>query len=105
MFDITEGEVGKILRINLRTIDNSQNPPAVAPLDLTGATSVTLQYAWGKLSQPIGSIKEKAMSVMDAVNGVVQYVFASTDLDAPGGFSFTGEIEYTTKVVYPTKVV
>lgn len=100
MFDLTASEVGKILRLNLTSVDESQNPPTSAALDLTNATGVTLQFAFGSIFQPIGTLKQVAMSIVSAVGGVVQYVFASGDLDAPPGFPFTGKIEFVVKVAF-----
>ena len=44
MSDLTLGEVGKQLIVALYTIDQTQNPPAQVPLNLTNA-AVTLQWA------------------------------------------------------------
>lgn len=99
-YDITTGEIGKVIRLNLEVIDESQNPPATVPLLLTNAASVTLQYAFGSIFVPVGTLKQVAMSIVDAINGIVQYVTVTGDLDAPAGFPFTGKIEYAVKVVF-----
>lgn len=100
MFDLTTSEVGKILRLNLTSVDESQNPPTSVALDLSTATAVTLQFAFGNIFQPIGVLKQVAMSIVNAVGGVVQYVFVSGDLDAPVGFPPTGKIEFVVKVAF-----
>jgi hypothetical protein len=100
MFDITTGEIGKVLRLNLTVVDESQDPPVSTPLVLSNASAVTLQYAFGSIFRPIGELQQKPMSIMDSLNGVVQYTFEEGDLDAPSGFPNTGKIEYVIKVQF-----
>lgn len=105
MYDLTSGETGKVLRFNLQSVDDSQDPPVVTPLNLSAVTQVVFQYGWGSLYQPVGPLKQVNMLVADPVNGVVQYTTLPGDLDAPVGFPFTGKIEYIIKVVSPGQIM
>src|SRR5713101_1353251 len=97
-FDLTIGEVKKILQLTLQDVNSSVSPPVVAPLNLMGAT-VTLQYAVGTLYRE--TVVERTMVIVDAPNGVVQYTFVSGDLVKPADFGTTGQFQFVVKVTYP----
>jgi len=40
------------------------------------------------------------MTIVSVPNAVVAYTFVGTDLEQPGGFPFTGKIEYVVQVTY-----
>lgn len=100
MSDLTIGEVGVTLQATLQSLDSTKNPPVASPLDLTGA-QVTLLFAItdanGRPKAPVS----RTMSVVDAPNGVVQYVFQAGDLVQPPEMSQFGVFRYSIKVVYP----
>lgn len=100
MFDITTGEVGKVIRLNLQAVDESTDPPTNVPLNLTNASAVILQFAFGGIYRPIGNLKQVPMSITNALGGIVSYVTVAGDLDAPAGFQDTGEIKYVVKVTF-----
>jgi hypothetical protein len=102
MADLTVGEIGKVLQLNLVDIDQTQSPPASIPLDLTNAQSVFLFWSITAIAAPPtppGS--PRSMSIVGpAVNGVVSYAFLAGDLAAPPGMGKTGQFRFSVKVLF-----
>jgi len=101
MADLTIGDIGNSLVINLVCLDSSVSPPAQIPLDLTDATAVNLLFTITAPGYPAKVPKTVAMSIVGSpTNGQVQYVFQSGDLAAPpemgknGVFRFSIQIQF-----------
>lgn len=106
MSDLTIGEVGKVLQLNLINVDTTQVPPVNSPLDLTGANvflSWIITAPGAKPPAPPTAVN-KAMTIINATGGVVQYTFASNDLVAPGSMGKNGLFKFSVKVQYPPSV-
>lgn len=105
MADLTIGEVGVTLRVTLMSTDESQSPPVKVPLNLSGAT-VVLLYSIKNTGPNVlpKSPTSKTMTIVDAVNGIVQYTFQANDLAIPVDMSFgsSGIFTYSIKVTYPS---
>jgi hypothetical protein len=101
MADLTIGEVGIILQATLQSVDNTTIPPTIGPLDLTGAT-ITLLFAIADTNERPKAPRTVLMSIVDAPNGVVQYVFQAGDLVQPPEMGKFGVFRYSIKVVYPS---
>jgi len=103
MAELSIGEVGKTLQLNLINIDQTQAPPGSTPLDLTGA-SVYLSWlitASGAQPPAAPSAANKQMLVIPpATAGVVQYSFVSGDLVNPGNMGKYGLFKFSVKVVF-----
>jgi hypothetical protein len=80
MADLTLGEVGKQLVINLYKIDNTVSPPAQVPLNLTGATVTLSWIITDPNSQPLKPTNIVTMTILDPINGIVSYTFQAGDL-------------------------
>jgi len=102
MFDLTIGELGKVLKLNLLNIDQTVSPPVSSPLNLTGA-AVILQFTIGELFGE--QITERAMTIVDPINGIVSYVFQPGDLVAPSDFNRTGKFQFVIKITFPGGIV
>lgn len=105
MADLTIGEIGKVLQLNLVSIDSTVNPPVTSPLDLTTATGVDLLYAVAYPTERPKSFTQKAMVISDAINGVVKYTFVSGDLDKPPEMDKYGVFRYGVRVHFPGGVL
>lgn len=75
-----EGDHGTIIRRHIKDEKGTK-------LDITGAISVTLR--WLQNGLPI----ERAMTITDPINGIVEYVIQANDFIAQEGLQF--ELEYT----------
>ena len=102
MADLTIGEVGKVLRLNLYQIDATQNPPVKIPLDLTLVDEVLLDWAISPPGQqPANSTNEVTMSVVDPpTSGIVEYGFISGDLVKPANMGRDGLFWYSVSVLF-----
>jgi len=102
MADLTTGEVGKILQLNLVNVDQTQNPPVQSALDLTNASIVNLLYViTDSQGKPKSPVITKQMSVIGAPTlGVVQYVFQTNDLSAPPEMGKQGVFRYSVQVQF-----
>ena len=99
MSDLTVGEIKKVLQVNLFTVDETQNPPVQVPLDLTTALSVILTWViTPPVEKPAAVTDTVQMQVTDAVNGIVQYVFQSGDLDKPSNMGKYGQFRFSIQV-------
>lgn len=105
MADLTIGEIGKVLQLNLVNLDQTVNPPQKTPLDLSTATAVSLLYAIANPNERPKAFVTKSMVINNAVNGVVKYVFQSGDLDKPPEMGKDGVFRYSVKVVFPTQTL
>lgn len=100
MADLTIGEVGVILQVQLLALNTAANPPTTTPLDLTGAT-VTLSYVITNQNAPPQSpLTVRNMLIFDAPNGIVQYTFQSGDLVRPPNMAKFGAFRYSIKATY-----
>ena len=103
MADLTVGEIGVTLQVQLNILDSSQSPPAQVPLDLTNATLVELLYL---ITDPISippaqPTKTVPMGILaPATSGTVFYNFVSGDLAKPAGMSKNGVFKYTIRVTF-----
>jgi hypothetical protein len=101
MSELTIGNIGTVLRVELLETDTSQNPPSQTPLDLTDA-EVTLLYA---ITDPTGPPKtpvERSMTVEgDPTTGIASYVFADGDLVTPPEMGKNGIFRYSIRIFYP----
>lgn len=102
MADLTIGEQGKVLQLNLINIDQTQVPPVSSPLDLTNAQTVFLYWSITPIgAPPTPPISPKTMTIIGPpANGVVQYIFQPSDLVAPAGMGKTGQFRFTVKVQF-----
>ena len=101
MADLTIGEVGKVLRLNLKTIDKTVSPPATIPLNLTAVTSVQLLFRIASPnSQPNTSIVVRQMVIVDVLGGIVEYAFQLSDLIKPPDMSKFGVFRFAVKVMF-----
>jgi hypothetical protein len=104
MADLTIGEIGVVLKVTLTSVDRSQNPPVTVPLNITGAT-VTLLYAIKNTGPNVlpKAPTSKTMTIVDPINGIVQYTFQTGDLAIPADMSqgSSGSFAYSIKVAYP----
>jgi hypothetical protein len=101
MADLTIGEVGKILQLNLINVDQTVSPYVCTPLDLTNATEVDLIYVivGPGAQQPAPPFKTVPMIVLNPkTNGIVQYSFVFGDLVAPKNMGKNGLFKYTVEV-------
>lgn len=98
MSDLTIGEVGVVLQVTLMAVDNSVSPPAQNPMNLTGATVNLLFVIASSSSEPPKSPTSKVMTIVDAVNGIVSYAFASGDLIKPPEMGKNGVFRYTIQI-------
>lgn len=104
MADLTIGEVGVALNLTLNSLDNSQDPPVSTPLNLTNATAVTLIFTIGLVGGSQAVI-QRAMTVLNATAGQVQYIFQAGDLVKPGNFSISGKFYYSVKVQFSSGAI
>ena len=106
MADLTIGEVGNVLQLNLVSIDQTQSPPARIPLDLTNATQVRLSWVIvDQTAQPQPPSNNVNMQITNAPVGVVQYTFLPGDLVKPPTMSKNGLFRFTVKVTFSTGVI
>ena len=103
MSDLTIGDVGIALQVQLMSQDLTQSPPAQVPLDLTNAQKVELLFS---IQSPT-SITPQAPSntVLMGIlgipsNGTVFYVFQAGDLVKPPGMGKNGVLKYTIRVTF-----
>lgn len=103
MADLTIGEVGKVLQLNLVNVDQTVNPNVQNPLDLTSATSVQIKWLiCDQGSVPLAPSATKTMTIVGSpVNGIVNYTFLAGDLVAPLGMGKDGVFRYTVVVNFP----
>lgn len=104
MSDLTVGEIGKVLQLNLVTTDYTQNPPAQVPLDLTSATSVQLVYVITSPNSPVKAPTPATTKNMTIVSpptlGIVSYTFQSGDLAQPPEMGKNGVFRFSIKVTF-----
>ncbi len=101
MADLTIGEVGIVLQLNLTFLDETVQPPVQKTLDLTNGT-ITLLFAIADSNSLPKVPISKIMSILGPpANGVAQYVFQSGDLVKPPDMSKFGVFRFSVKVVYP----
>jgi len=100
MADLTIGEIGNILQVNLVTVDSTQTPPVQTPLDVTGAT-VTLLYAITAPNNPPKAPTLVTMAIINSTGGVVQYVFKFGDLAKPSEMGKNGVFRFSIRITYP----
>jgi hypothetical protein len=72
-YDLVTGDTGSKLRVTCKDNDTG------LPINLTGAT-VNLQW---KQQNSAGTFVSMAMTIVDAVNGIAEYQFLSTDIEPP----------------------
>lgn len=100
MPDLTIGEIGVVLQVNLVSLDTSVNPPTQVPLDLTGATGVTLSYVITDPNARPQAPVSREMFIVDAPNGIVQYTFVDGDLVLPANMTKNGVFRYSIEIEY-----
>jgi hypothetical protein len=102
MADLTVGEIGKVLQLNLVDIDQTKTPPASIPLDLTNAQSVFLLWSITPINAPpTAPGSPRNMSIVGSpANGVVSYAFVVNDLVAPAGMGKNGQFRFSVKVLF-----
>lgn len=106
MADLTIGEVGNTLQLNLINVDQSTSPPTSSPLDLSGATQVQLSFVITNVkSKPQAPALTRNMTIVNAPGGIVQYVFVSNDLVAPLNMGKDGVFRYSVKVTFNTGMI
>jgi hypothetical protein len=106
MADLTIGEVGNTLQLNLVNIDQSQTPPAATPLNLSGATQVQLSFViCDTKSKPLPPSKQVNMTITNPSGGIVQYVFVAGDLAAPPSMGKDGVFRYSVQVTFNTGLI
>lgn len=110
MAELTIGEVGKALQLNLTYVDQTVNPPVQKPLDLTSASTIVLLYCITEIKNGPKATISRNMTVLNpATAGIVQYVFIAGDLVKPVEMSKYGHFRYSVQVtlldgtiLYPT---
>lgn len=100
MADLTIGEVGVVLQCQLVSVNNSVNPPAQVPLDLTGASSIVFSFVITDPNARPQTPVTRSMLIVDAPNGVVQYTFVSGDLVLPANMTKNGVVRYSIEIEY-----
>jgi hypothetical protein len=102
MADLTIGEIGKTLQLNLSFVDQTQNPPVQSPLDLTNVSSVALSFVITDISaKPSPPVKTVQMTINSpATAGIVQYIFLAGDLAKPSNMGKNGVFRYSVEVTY-----
>lgn len=110
MAQLTIGEIGKVLQLNLTLVDQTVSPPIQKALDLTNVASVFLLYTISDVKGQQNTPTPRQMSIIGSPTlGVVQYAFALGDLVRPsnmgknGVFRYSVQVNYTNgTVLYPT---
>lgn len=106
MADLSIGEVGKVLQLNLINVDTTQSPPVSGPLDLTNATNVQLTFVIADQNgRPKSPSQTRAMTITNALNGIVQYPFVSADLVKPSDMGKDGVFRFSVQVTFTGNVV
>ena len=105
MADLTIGEVGKVLQLDLVNVDQTVNPFQKVPLDLTAATEVDLLYAIASPKEKPKTFTKVQMVISNAPNGIVKYVFQNGDLVKPPEMGKDGVFRYAVKVTFPTQIL
>ena len=102
MADLTVGEIGKILQLNLVNVDQTQTPPVYNPLDLTNVATVDLLFViTDSQAKPKSPVTSKQMSILSPpTSGIVQYTFQAGDLVAPPEMGKYGVFRYSVQVNY-----
>jgi len=101
MAELTFGEIGITFQATINALDQTQSPPVTSPMNLTGAT-VFLLYGVAKNAQdpPVPTISRQ-MTILDPVNGIVQYTFQPGDLVKPSGVGKNAVFRYVVKIQFP----
>jgi hypothetical protein len=101
MADLTFGEVGKIVQLDLINIDPTVSPPAQTPLDLTNATLVHFLYRITNANnKPSSPIFTKQMTVIFPTLGIAQYQWKTGDLVNNPNVGKYGVLRYAVRVTY-----
>jgi hypothetical protein len=92
-YQLVQGDTGSKLRVTCK--DNDTDLPIV----LTGATIILL---WKNVA---GTLATKTMTIVDAVNGIVEYQFSGTEIE-PQKMSFEIKIvDSTGKIVRSLQLI
>ena len=106
MADLTVGEIGKILQLNLVNVDQTQSPPVTSPLNLSGATQVQLSWVITDMNEkPLAPSKQVNMNITNALGGIVQYSFIAGDLVKAPTMGKNGVFRYSVQVTFNTGAV
>ena len=105
MADLTIGEVGNTLQLNLINVDETQSPPVSTPLNLTGATVQLTFVIAEQNSKPLAPSQTRPMSITNSPGGIVQYVFVASDLVKPPTMGKDGVFRYSVKVTFNTGLI
>lgn len=106
MADLSVGEIGKVLQLNLVNIDQTQSPPVSSPLNLSGATQVQLSFTIAdQRGRPQAPTKQVNMTITNSLGGIVQYVFVAGDLVRPPSMGKYGVFRYSVQVTFNTGIV